>query len=167
MPLRTSRGVALGGFMGSGKTTVGALLAGRIGLPFVDMDAVLVERHGAIARQFQDDGEAVFRARESALLAELCDGMLRVVATGGGVWASAEHRALLRRHHWTVVLRAPLDELARRIGEGKGRPLWASAAALLEARRDAYADADLVVDTEAIEVDGVVDRIEAWLGEVA
>ena len=162
-----NRGVALGGFMGSGKTTVGARLAGRMGLPFVDMDAVLAERHGAIPRQFVEDGEQVFRARESSLLAELCDGVPRVLATGGGAWVREEHRALLRRDYWTIVLQASLDELAERVGGGAGRPLWADAVALFETRREAYADADLVVDTGGIDVDAVVARIEAWLAKAA
>jgi len=98
------RGVALGGFMGTGKTTVGARLAERLGLPFVDMDAELAERFGELPEQFARDGEQAFRLRESALVSELCDGVPRVVATGGGAWVSPGNRARLRRHYHAVVL---------------------------------------------------------------
>jgi len=149
--------------MGVGKTSVGLRLAQRLGLPFVDMDAELMERFGPIQDQFARDGEEAFRVRESALVAELCDGVPRVIATGGGVWASEGSRVRLRRACWTVVLVAPVDELRQRIGTGAGRPLWKDAEALLEERKRAYEDADLVLDTEGLPIEAVVDRIVQWL----
>jgi len=163
MPRGLRRGVALGGFMGTGKSTVGAALATRLGLPFADLDAILVERHGPIAHQFASDGEAAFRERESRLVIELCEGEPRVLATGGGAWASDANRAALRARFFAVVLTAPLDVLAGRIGAGADRPLWARAEALLALRRAAYEDADLVIDTGSLPVDAVVDRIVAAL----
>jgi shikimate kinase len=157
------RGVALGGFMGVGKTSVGLRLAQRLGLPFVDMDAELIERFGPIQDQFARDGEEAFRVRESALVGELCDGVLRVVATGGGVWSSAGNRARLHHAYWTVVMDAPVGELRRRLGSGEGRPLWADAEALLEQRRKAYRDAHLILGTEGFEIEEVVDQIVEWL----
>jgi len=157
------RGVALGGFMGVGKTSVGFRLARHLGLPFVDMDAELTERFGPIQDQFARDGEEAFRVRESALVGELCDGVPRVVATGGGVWASVGNRARLHQAYWTVVLAASVDELRRRLGTGEGRPLWGDAEALLAQRQEGYQDADLVLGSEGLEIEEVVHRIVEWL----
>lgn len=157
------RGVALGGFMGVGKTSVGVRLARRLGLPFVDMDAELVARFGPIADQFRRDGEAAFRVRESAMVGELCDGTSRVIATGGGAWVSPGNRARLNHYYWTVVLSAPLSVLRERLGPGVGRPLWGDAERLLYERAEAYADAHLVVDTSGVAVEAVVDEIVEWL----
>lgn len=151
-------GVALGGFMGVGKTTVGRALAARLGLPFLDTDEVLVARHGPIPEQFRR-GEAAFRRREAALVAELCDGVPRVLATGGGVFTRPEHRERLAAHYLLVALTASLEVLRERLGDAPGRPLWAEAEDLLEARRPAYARADVTVATDGLAVEEVVARI--------
>jgi len=153
----TRRGIALGGFMGVGKTTVGRRLAARLGLPFVDTDTVLADRHGSITQQFEAEGEAVFRERERALIAELCDGVPRVVATGGGTWVDPLNRRRLRAHYHTVVLRAPLDAIRGR-SVARGRPLWGEAERLLAQREAAYADAERIVDADR-PIDAIVEEI--------
>src|SRR5690606_6565646 len=77
------RNVVLTGFMGTGKTTVGRLLAERLGFEFVDTDALITERHGPIPEIFARDGEAAFRQFERALAAELAERSGLVVSTGG------------------------------------------------------------------------------------
>lgn len=157
------RGVAIGGFMGTGKSTVAPRLAEALELPWVDTDEVLARRHGPIAAQFADEGEAVFRQRERALIEELCDGAPRVVSTGGGVWADAVNRARLGAHFRTVVLTAPLSVIEQRVFGDRGRPLSGKLRPLYEARRTAYEDAELVIDTSLQEVDAVVREVLAWL----
>jgi shikimate kinase len=158
------RGVALGGFAGTGKSTVGGALAARTGLPLIDVDEVLVARFGSIASQFADDGEAVFRARERALVAEVAAGATAVVATGGGTWIDPENRRLLRGFGWCVVLWASLPELLRRVGTTDAtRPLWDDRVAeRLATRTSAYEDADLRVDTDGRAVDDVAEEIASW-----
>lgn len=152
------RGAALVGFMGVGKTTVGQRLAARTGLAFCDLDAELERRFGPIPEQFGTVGESGFRAREAALVSELCDGVPRVLATGGGTWVDPANRAALRRDYRVVALDAPFEVVRARIGDGAGRPLAAELKARYDARREAYADADLQVDaTLAPEL--VVERI--------
>lgn len=117
------RALALVGLMGSGKTRVGRELARLLGLRWVDLDAELVKRHGPIARQFKDHGEAVFRQRESTeLKRQLRTGV--VLSTGGGVVLQAANRSQLKRH-CTVYLQAPLAVLLKRLkGAQRGkRPL--------------------------------------------
>lgn len=158
------RGVALGGFMGSGKSTVGRALAGRLRLPFVDTDALLAARFGPIATQCATDGEPSFRDRERAVVAEVAAGPACVVATGGGAWVDPRNRAALRRGFRRVVLDAPFEVLAARVAGDPDRPLWDEAArARYEARRTAYADADLVVDVGGRDVGAIVEEIAGWL----
>jgi shikimate kinase len=77
------RNVVLTGFMGTGKTTVGRLLAERLGYGFVDTDALIVARHGPIAEIFAGRGEGEFRRLEAEVAAELADRTGLVIATGG------------------------------------------------------------------------------------
>ena len=147
--------VALAGPMGSGKSTVGRILAARWGAPFLDLDATL----GDIPALFAAEGEAGFRARERAALARAVQGE-GVLALGGCTVVLAENRALLAG--WRVfVLTAPAATLRARVGEGEGRPLAVHLEALLEARREAYRAAGPLVDTDGIAPDAVADRLEA------
>jgi shikimate kinase len=117
--------IVLVGFMGAGKTTVGRLLAARLGLPFTDSDQVIEERAGRkIAQIFVDDGEPAFRLLEHQVIADLLAGPDTVLAVGGG---AAEHP--LTRNLMTgvpvVYLRVGYAEAMSRIGGDQGRPVLA------------------------------------------
>jgi shikimate kinase len=163
--------IFLVGMMGAGKTTVGRSLARRLGLAFVDCDRALVERTGVpIATIFEIEGEAGFRKRESAVLAELAGADNQVVATGGGVVLSKENRALMRESGTVVYLRARLESLWERTRNDSGRPLLATPnpratlAELLEARDPLYNEvAHLVVDTGSQSASTLVTRVVAAL----
>ncbi len=146
LPLR--QGVALCGFMGVGKTTVGRAVAQLLGADFVDLDEVVVARHGSIASQLERDGEGVFRARESVTLEWVLSHGPCVLATGGGSVADEHNRALLHSWGFTATLHAPLETLGLRPGVAS-RPLWGAARTLWAERQAAYADADLHVDATA------------------
>lgn len=158
------KGLALGGFMGTGKTTVGQLAADRLGLPFSDVDAILAERFGPIPRQFAEHGEGIFRRREQQVIASLCADPRQVIATGGGAWVHPENRAQLRTCCVLVVLRARIDTLRQRIGDASDRPLWQQASQLLEQRASVYEDADLIVDVDDLSPGEVVAHIFEALG---
>lgn len=156
------RGLALGGFSGVGKSTVGALVAARVGTPFVDTDAILAARWGPIPAQIRAD-ERAFRARESAVLAEVLAGPPCVIATGGGVWADAGNRARLRGA-WRVVLLAPLEEIRTRVAaDPTERPAWGPGVEERFASRiAAYEDADLLVDTSGRAPGELADLVARW-----
>jgi shikimate kinase len=114
--------IVLVGAPGSGKSTVGALLAERLGLPFTDVDAVIEERAGrSITAIFADDGEPAFRALEEATTAELLeqDGVLSL---GGGAVLSAATRAALRGHR-VIWLQVSAASAVQRVGLNEARPL--------------------------------------------
>lgn len=111
--------------MGSGKTSVGRVLAARLGWDHVDLDQALERRWGRnVARQFAQEGEAVFRAREAVLLAKFCRPGQRVLSTGGGVVLRAGNRARLKRCT-CVYLQASPQSLAGRLkgSQALKRPL--------------------------------------------
>jgi len=110
------------GAPGSGKSTVGALLAERLGVTFRDVDAVIVERSGkSIAEIFTDDGEPAFRALEEEITAELLP-LPGVLSLGGGAILSATTRAALRGRR-VVWLKVGLAQSVMRVGLDTARPL--------------------------------------------
>jgi shikimate kinase len=159
--------------MGSGKSVVGPLVADRLGCPFVDADAVVVERtNQPIATLWEHGGEASFREQESAAIAEIAAGPDAVVATGGGVVVDSVNLVAMGSVGSVVWLRAGVETLSKRLADDGGRPLLATTDRLetlqtiLAARAEAYhAAADLVIDTDDVAVEEVADRIEAWWNE--
>lgn len=147
--------IALIGFMGSGKTSVGRHLAERLGVAFVDADAEIEARAGrSIASVFAGDGEAAFRALEHATIQDLLEvGQQRVLALGGGAAMHTGTRQALRERAVVVHLRVSLDEALRRVGADPARPVLARPdLAELHAERTAVYDrvADLVVDVDRL-----------------
>ena len=116
--------VILVGMMGSGKTTVGRLLAQGLHYEFVDCDAEIERRAGVrVAMIFEVEGEAGFRDRESQVLEELTRRRRVVLATGGGAVLRPGNRALLRERGIVVLLDASAAEVARRTQHDTSRPL--------------------------------------------
>ena len=156
--------IVLIGAPGSGKTTVGALLAGRLGVIFHDADAIIVERAGkSIAEIFTDDGEAAFRTLEEQITAELL-ALPGVLSLGGGAVLSAATRAALRDHR-VVWLRIGLSQSVKRVGLDTARPLLlgnvrGQLLKLLNERAPLYAEvATEVVDTDDTTPAQVVEMI--------
>ena len=163
--------VVLTGFMGTGKTTVGRLLAARLGLGFVDTDAMIEERHGPIPTIFAERGEGEFRRIEREVTAELAarDGL--VVATGGRLLLDAVNAEALQRTGRVICLSATVDTIVARVapgGRAAGRPLLAGAdvreriGELLAQRADGYGGFEQVA-TDGRTPAEIVDAIAALL----
>lgn len=142
--------LALIGFMGSGKSCIGPILARRLGIPFIDLDSELERRAGrSIAEIFADGGEAAFRKQEEATLSDVAmRSDTHVLACGGGVVISPANRSLLASAYATVWIDVPFKELMRRLSSERAkRPLLASgdyennARALLDLRGPLYESA--------------------------
>lgn len=163
------------GLMGAGKTTIGKALAIRLHLPFRDSDHEIEQRTGAaIPLIFDLEGEAGFRARESAMLAELVTAGPLVLATGGGAVLDPANRALLKQHGRVIYLCAPVEQLLKRTANSRHRPLLrtpdprARLEELLRARDPLYREtADIVIETGGRGVNSVVEEIITRLETVA
>jgi shikimate kinase len=140
------------GFMGAGKTTVGRLLAAKLGVSFADSDQVIEARAGRpIPQIFTDDGEPAFRRLEHEVIANLLTGPDIVLALGGGAAEHALTRELLAEA-LVAWLRVSFAEALARVGGDGGRPMLARSdlADVYERRQAAYSD----VATVTVDVDG-------------
>jgi shikimate kinase len=160
--------VLLIGFMGSGKSTVGSLVAERLGRGFVDLDERIVQNQGrSIAAIFAEEGEAGFRVAESTALREISEMAPAVVACGGGIVLDDANRSALGRLGLVVYLKVSAEEALARIGDTEGRPLLAGggvamAATLLRSREALYeATAGVVVATSGRTPAQVADEVVA------
>jgi len=158
--------IVLVGFMGAGKTTIGNLLAARLGLPFADSDEVIERRAGrAISQIFADDGEPGFRALEHQVIAELLDGPALVLALGGGAAQHPQTQAKLTSAQ-VVYLEVSYEQALRRVGGDTGRPMLARAdlPALYQRRLPVYAGvATLTVATDGRRPEAISADIVARL----
>ncbi len=159
--------------MAAGKTSVGRCLAAHQGVPFFDLDELVVERTGvSIAALFAREGEEAFRRIERRLLQAYSWPQGCVVATGGGCLVEADSMAWARQRGTVVWLDLPFDTIRRRVGEhsGRERPLFADPAEaeiLYATRREAYSRADLHVALDGAENPGEVAlRIAERLGSL-
>ena len=164
------KSIALIGLMGAGKSTVGRLLAERIGLPFVDADREIEAAAGlSVAEIFERHGEPHFRDGERRVLARLIEGPPRVIATGGGAFIDSETRRLILERCVAVWLDADVETLAGRVGRRDHRPLLkgkdplALLHGLAEVRNPVYAEAHLRIRGGAVPKERMVDRIVAAL----
>jgi shikimate kinase len=160
-----TRNVILVGFMGTGKSTVGKLLAGRLGWSFADMDEYIEkEQKTAIRDLFRVHGEPYFRALESKVLSKLVEKKKKVVATGGGAVLAEENRECMLQNGLVIALTADPDCIIRRVSRDQNRPLLEGnlqerVHTLLEQRKHVYEFAHLTIDTTDLSTVQIVDQI--------
>jgi shikimate kinase / 3-dehydroquinate synthase len=167
----SARPILLNGFMATGKSTVGKLVAAASGLPFVDLDA-RVEQHAGkrVAAIFADEGEGAFRALERQVLAEVLAESPSVVALGGGALLHSETRWAALERAVVVTLQAAPETLLQRAHADTSsvRPLLRGGdlvhlTTILESRAPAYAEAHAVIATDNLEPSAIAQRVvEVW-----
>jgi shikimate kinase len=158
--------ITLTGFMGSGKSTVGRIVADALGCPFFDLDE-LVEKQArkSVAQVFVDEGEAAFRALEAAALKKAVNKYAEstvVLALGGGALENPESARLIREKSLCIYLQASADTLRGRLAEDAAvRPLLAGDwEALLTSRLPVYeSTAAITLDTDGLTPSEIADEI--------
>jgi XRE family transcriptional regulator, aerobic/anaerobic benzoate catabolism transcriptional regulator len=162
--------IALVGLRGAGKSSIGAAVAKRLGVPFIELDEAIVrEAQMTLATIFEIHGEAYYRAMERDVLRRLLDsGKPAVIATGGSIVTDPETWGLLRSRARTVWLRAsPREHWDRVVEQGDVRPMRGRPRAmnelkqLLTSRTPLYEQASVTIDTSGRSIDDVAGRILA------
>lgn len=163
---RQIHNLALTGFMGTGKSTVGRILAEQLHFDFVDTDELIERRAGkSIARIFAEEGEPAFREWERQVVGELAARRRTIIATGGGLGANEIHVAALREHALVVCLWSTAEGVYGRVRSQSHRPLLQGPnplqkiRELLAARGPSYKKADVLISTEFRSVRDVAEHV--------
>jgi shikimate kinase len=167
LPFRLKKTIAMVGMMGAGKTAIGAALAKRLGVPFLDSDTEIeVAADRTVAEIFERDGEAFFREKESQVIARLLDSAPSVLSTGGGAYLAEANRRMISERGVAVWLRADLELLWDRVRHKTTRPLLntedpkGTLTRIYEDRTPIYALADLIVEADpAYSIDDMTDQV--------
>ncbi len=172
LKLKRTPGIFITGFMGSGKSTVGRLVADRLGWDFVDLDSdIEAQEHDTVANIFATRGEAEFRRLETAAirrwLRKIECGVPTVIALGGGAFVQRENFEIIGNNGISVWLDCSLDVVESRIAGNSGRPLARDKDAfrrLFTERRRLYGRADFRVDGDlhSDEAAGAIVNLPLW-----
>ncbi|MCG8431914.1 MAG: shikimate kinase [Candidatus Omnitrophica bacterium] len=165
------KNIYLVGFMGTGKSSVGAALAQRFDAEFMDMDTLIEERQQRpITDIFAECGEAYFRRQEKELLKEVSLKEQRVISCGGGIVIDPENIALMKEKGTVVCLTARPEVILARTRGWTHRPLLnvedpaKEIARLLTRRAACYAQADVTIDTSELSLEEVVEKVAGSIG---
>jgi shikimate kinase len=166
--------IFLTGFSGSGKSTIGPLLANSLGYEFVDLDQSIEKSAGkSITQIFAENGEEFFRALELRSLTELVKQKRLVVSLGGGVLENDHSYALIKQSGTLVYLKSPSKTLARRLCNKTDRPLLRGErgrklsreeieekiTTILAKREPRYKSADITVETDIKRIGSTVEEL--------
>lgn len=173
MQIKEKANIILCGFMATGKSTVGKLLAKRTGYEFLDMDAVIEKEEGiSIPQIFASRGEPAFRSLETRLVERLAGATGLVIATGGGTIVNPANLEKLKSCGAVITLTADIPTILQRAGTGEDRPMLQAEdrveriKSLMQQRAAAYAQADIVLDTSSLTIEDVARQIMHRLQEI-
>ena len=172
MVARCRRNIIFIGFMGTGKSLVARRLAKRLGRRFINTDSCIEhEANMPIAQIFATEGEAAFRQRERQAIARACQEKELVIATGGGAIVDRENAATMKASGPVICLTARPEVILQRIQGDTTRPLLQGPNPLekiqhlMADRAEAYARADITIDTSGVGPDAVVETTLAALAQ--
>jgi shikimate kinase len=166
----TKPNIILVGLSGSGKTSIGRVVARELHWPFIDFDTEIEHReHATVQEIFERYGELRFRELEQELTRELVTSSGMIMSAGGGWVLNREAVALLRQTGRIIYLRASPELLARRLATARvRRPLLDTTdpldtlTTMYEARRSLYEEADLVIDTEVVDRKQLIEQVRLY-----
>lgn len=165
-----SRHFWLLGLSGSGKSTVGPLLAASLGLPWLDTDLEIARESGrSIPEIFQKEGEEAFREREAAILAKFAAGPASVISCGGGIVLRESNRTRLAATGTRIYLQSDPATLAERLHSAQDRPLLSGTSAesaltqQLSQRGPWYEESDIRIDVTRLTPEEVIAAIRREL----
>lgn len=160
------KNIALIGLMGSGKSTVGALLAQKLNLNFVDIDLEIEKQEKKIISEiFAQEGEGFFRELESETIKDFCKNKAQIISTGGGAVQNTANLELLKQNCTVIYLKTSPKVLFERIKEDTLRPLlqntnpMGTLEELLIKRQKNYQKADIIIDTDNKTTIEILDEI--------
>lgn len=165
------RNIVLIGFMGTGKTSTGRLLAGRLNRPFLDIDKKIEqEQMMSVSEIFRLYGESQFRQMECNVIARVSRNTNTVIATGGGAVIRKENRERLMRNGIIISLTASVEAIVQRTAASAKRPLLdseedrvAAIDRLFNERAGLYKQADYIIDTTCYSPQYVAEKIIVFL----
>lgn len=163
----------LSGFMASGKSTVGPIVANTLGWDFIDLDEEIERKEGRkITKIFNDDGEDYFRQRETEILHEIAVNDKLIISLGGGTLIRVENRNFIRSTGKLIFLKTSSQNTYDRIKYKKDRPVLLANGeeldeetyinrieSLMSERKDIYSSADYTFNTDDESVGETVDKI--------
>ena len=167
------------GFMGTGKSTIGKVLAKRLSLKQVDLDDVIVQEQGMeISQIFAQHGEEYFRSLEHDVLCRYAAQPNLIISPGGGAVLRAENRAVMKEHCTVISLLARPDVILERVNRDKtvrpvlenrkpGQTKLERIEEVLAQRMPCYQEADLILDTSDASVEDLTGQVLAWLDQQA
>ena len=156
------RHVFLIGMPGSGKSSLGKRLAGRLGVPYMDTDTLITEMTGMTVQQiFEGPGEQAFRNAETNVLMYLADQSPAIVSTGGGMILREENRQIMRNHGVIILIDRPLDEILSDIKLDR-RPLLAK-----KGKDEVVRLYDVRIETYRQIADAVLDNSQGYHNGIA
>lgn len=160
------KNIVLFGFMGSGKSTVAKSLSRKLKMPILEMDQIIEkEEKKSISHIFAEHGESYFRELEHKLVVRLCEQENNIISTGGGVIKNEANVKLLKENGSTFSLIAKPETIYDRVKDSAHRPLLITEdpletiTELMESRKEAYNQAEYVIETDNLTVEQVADKI--------
>ncbi len=158
------RNIYIVGFMCSGKSTVGKILADRLSLSFVDVDEEIEKQYKKKIKDiFKEKGESFFRELERKKIEEISNRKNLVVSTGGGLGANLGNMNLMKKTGIVIWLKVPFAEIIKRCGKDTERPLLQLPEDKLKnlfiEREDIYRLADITIDTHGKKPEDIVSEI--------
>lgn len=156
------------GFMGTGKTTLGQMLADRTGMKFIDLDSQIEEQTGKkIEKIFEDEGEVWFRKKETEMLSEYITQSNQVFSTGGGIVLNPYNVELMKENGIVIALKAEVETLWERLKDSTNRPLLKNEnpkealRELYQQRMGLYDDAHISIQVDEYSPVELIQEIQA------